>query len=75
MIEGRPRESLVLYENPMEVSINQIILPSQTLIILFAFQVSEGMDPLNPMRRTFGSGKCTIALFITTKTSKHARQL
>ena len=47
MIEGRPRESLVQYENPIEVGIT---IEGSCFII----QISAGQDPRDPFKKTFG---------------------
>ena len=44
MIENRPRESLVQYENPIEVS----------SISNFNIQISGGFDVGDPFKKSFG---------------------
>ena len=50
MIEGRPRESLVQYENPIEVSLDRemFINPSLSKI-----QISGGQE-MDPFKKNFG---------------------
>ena len=47
MIEGRPRESLVQYENPIEVSRLSVHQP-------VPLQISGGQDPNDPFKKSFG---------------------
>jgi hypothetical protein len=66
MIEGRPRESLVQYENPIEVTTTYSLKP---------LQISAGQDPKDPFKKTFGC-KSLLNLFISHEiASKKAIQL
>ena len=51
MIEGRPRESLVQYENPIEVSNPNTKEEYST--IYFDLQISGGHD-MDPFKKSFG---------------------
>ena len=46
MIEGRPRESLVLYQSPQEVS---RFMPANV-----SHQVNEVKNPNDPFKKSFG---------------------
>lgn len=49
MIEGKPRESLIFYDNAIEVSAH---LPK--LILNISLQVTPGMDINDPFKKSFG---------------------
>ena len=48
MLEGKPRESLVLYDTPTEVG--------RTPLLSYDFfdQIAAGVDPNDPFKKNFG---------------------